>query len=108
MKFIPIFTEPENCDLWSTCYPEDQINEEIKTQVENKSENNNSDNNANTRLPLQEPARNINYSLLALLCLANILIIIFVIYEIIKLIKISLAKKVVIEEPQLLRKKKKL
>mgnify|MGYP000452749049 CR=1 FL=1 len=30
MKFIPIFTEPENCDLWSTCYPEDQINEEIK------------------------------------------------------------------------------
>ena len=30
MKFIPIFTEPENCELWSTCYPEDQINEEIK------------------------------------------------------------------------------
>jgi hypothetical protein len=30
MKFIPIFTEPENCDLWSTCYPEDQINEKIK------------------------------------------------------------------------------
>jgi len=30
MKFMPIFTEPEYCDLWSTCYPEDQINEEIK------------------------------------------------------------------------------
>ncbi|NBT09149.1 MAG: hypothetical protein EBS98_10150 [Chitinophagia bacterium] len=30
MKFIPIFTEPEYCDLWSTCYPEYEINEEIK------------------------------------------------------------------------------
>jgi hypothetical protein len=30
MKFIPIFTETENCELWSTCYPEYQINEEIK------------------------------------------------------------------------------
>lgn len=30
MKFMPIFTEPENCDLWSTCYPEHEINEEIK------------------------------------------------------------------------------
>jgi len=30
MKFMPIFTEPEYCDLWSTCYPEYEINEEIK------------------------------------------------------------------------------
>ena len=30
MKFMPIFTEPEYCDLWSTCYPEHEINEEIK------------------------------------------------------------------------------
>jgi len=29
MKFMPIFTEPEYCDLWSTCYPEHEINEEI-------------------------------------------------------------------------------
>ena len=30
MKFMPIFTEPEYCDLWSTCYPVHEINEEIK------------------------------------------------------------------------------
>jgi hypothetical protein len=30
MKFMPIFTEPEYCDLWSTCYPEHEINQEIK------------------------------------------------------------------------------
>ena len=30
MKFMPIFTKPEYCDLWSTCYPEHEINEEIK------------------------------------------------------------------------------
>ena len=29
MKFMPIFTEPDYCDLWSTCFPENQINEEI-------------------------------------------------------------------------------
>ena len=30
MKFMPIFIEPEYSDLWSTCYPEHEINEEIK------------------------------------------------------------------------------
>ena len=25
MKFIPIFTRAENCDLWSTCYPENVV-----------------------------------------------------------------------------------
>ena len=85
-----------------------QINEVIETRVENKSENSGSSSNTNTPLLGQEFASNINYPLLILLCLLDILLIIFVIHEIIKLIKISLAKKVVIEEPQLLRKKKKL
>jgi Fe-S-cluster formation regulator IscX/YfhJ len=25
MKFIPIFTNAETCDLWSTCYPEHEV-----------------------------------------------------------------------------------
>jgi hypothetical protein len=30
MNFIPIFTEPNDCNLWSTCYPEDEIDGELK------------------------------------------------------------------------------
>jgi hypothetical protein len=29
MKFVPIFTVPNDCDLWSTCYPEDETQVEI-------------------------------------------------------------------------------
>lgn len=30
MKFVPIFTVPNDCDLWSTCYPEDENDGELK------------------------------------------------------------------------------
>ena len=30
MKFVPIFTVPNYCDLWSTCYPEDENDGELK------------------------------------------------------------------------------
>lgn len=30
MNFIPIFTEPNACNLWSACYPEDEINGGLK------------------------------------------------------------------------------
>ena len=30
MNFIPIFTQPNDCNLWSTCYPEDEIDGELK------------------------------------------------------------------------------
>ena len=30
MKFVPIFTVPNYCELWSTCYPEDENDGELK------------------------------------------------------------------------------
>lgn len=30
MKFYPIFTKPNNCDLWSVCYPEDELDGESR------------------------------------------------------------------------------